>query len=59
MMIKILEALKPELFEGSVRTKTKHSENEKSRDFYGYFPGTKKVIRCVSEQEYRELYEEE
>ena len=56
-MSKILEALRPELYEGSNKVKTKRTHTEKSRDYYNVYPGTKTTRPFLSEEEYMEVHE--
>lgn len=45
-----------ELHESQIQRK-KCKTTEKSRDYFNYFPGTKRVIPFVNEEEYREVCE--
>lgn len=59
-MSKVVEGLKPHLFEG-IPQKKKISKKipEKSRDFYGKHPGKgNKIIPYISEKEYDEVWEQ-
>lgn len=56
-MSKVQEGLKPKIFEGTPAKKPKSKGTEKSRDYFNYFPRTKRIIAYVSEEEYREVVE--
>ena len=60
-MTKLLEAMMPELYEGYApkTNKKKEPAREMSRDFYGKIPGTNRVVRFVSEEEYLDYIREE
>ena len=56
-MGKVLEALREKDYNNGNLKKKKIKIVEKSRDFYDYFPGTKRVIAYVSEEERNEVYQ--
>jgi hypothetical protein len=56
-MSKTQEGLNPKIFEGTPAKKPSTKGTEKSRDYFNYFPGTKRIIAYVSEKEYREVVE--
>ena len=56
-MSKTDEHFNQKIFEGVSKKQKKTSSLEKSRDYFDYFPGTKRLVRFVSEEEYREVCE--
>ena len=55
-MGKVLEALREYDYNNGTPKKKKVKVVEKSRDFFDYFPGTRRVIAYVSQEERNEVY---